>query len=263
MRGVAAAFAAATLAAMCAATPAAAERLFSSLSTHQILITPSFIGTDLVLFGTVEADAANVPRRGGYDLVATVTGPRETLVVRRKESMVGIWVNAESRTFVQVPSYLAVLSTRPVEEIAPLDVLRRLQLGLRRTLLPQQIGPDTADVVRDDPFRTAFLRLKQSHLLYVEVPNAMTFLTPILFSATIPVPAGVPIGTYEVQIRLFADGAPININQGGQEAFEIKKFGFEQFVASSAVNHGLLYGLAAAAMALLTGWLASVIFRRD
>jgi uncharacterized protein (TIGR02186 family) len=174
--------------------------------------------------------------------------------------MFAIWANADSRTFVEVPSYLAMLSTRPAEEIAPLDVLRRLQIGLRRTLLPQRIGPDTADVVRDDPFRNAFLRLKLSHDLFVDAPNAVTFITPILFRATIPLPAGAPIGNYEVDLKLFADGALI---ARGGDAFEIVKFGFEQFVAGAALNHGLLYGLATALMALLTGWLASVVFRRD
>ncbi len=259
MRAALIALALATLA--FAAPPAAqAERLVSSLSSHIIRITPNFVGTQLVLFGIVERDAATVPRRGGYDVVATVKGPPETLVVRRKERVVGIWVNADSRTFVQVPSYLAALSNRPIEQIASLDQARRLQLGMRRTLLPQQIGPDTADVVRDDPFRSAFLRLKESRKLYVEEKDAVNFLTPILYSATIPVPAGVPTGTYNVDLKLFADGALV---ASGTEAFDIVKFGFEQFVAESAMNHGLLYGLTAAAMAMLTGWLASVMFRRD
>ena len=242
------------------AAPAAAERLVSSLSSHRVLITPSFTGTELVLFGTVERDAASVPRRGSYDIVATVSGPRETLVVRRKERMFGIWANADSRTFVEVPSYLAMLSTRPAEEIAPLDVLRRLQIGLRRTLLPQRIGPDTADVVRDDPFRNAFLRLKLSHDLYVDAPNEVTFLTPILFRATIPLPAGAPIGNYDVDLKLFADGALIARTNS---ALEVYKAGFEQIVTTAAREHGFLYGLATALTALLTGWLASVVFRRD
>jgi hypothetical protein len=41
------------------------------------------------------------------------------------------------------------------------------------------------------------------------------------------------------------------------------KVGFEQFIANSAHNHGWLYGLATALMALMTGWLGSVVFRRD
>jgi uncharacterized protein (TIGR02186 family) len=244
-----------------AATPAAAaERLVSSLSSHVVKITPSFTGTELVLFGIVERDVDGPLRRGGYDIVATVKGPPETLVVRRKGRVVGIWVNTDSRTFVQVPSYLATLSNRPIEAIVSLDLARRLQLGLRRTLLPQQIGPDTADVVREDPFRSAFLRLKEGRGLYIEKKTAINFQTSILYSATIPIPAGVPTGTYNVELKLFADGAPI---ASGTEAFDIAKEGFEQFVAESAVNHGLLYGLASAAMAVLTGWLAAVMFRRD
>ncbi|MEN3376364.1 MAG: hypothetical protein V7604_1719, partial [Hyphomicrobiales bacterium] len=48
-----------------------------------------------------------------------------------------------------------------------------------------------------------------------------------------------------------------------QTALEIVKVGFEQFVASAARDHGLLYGLATAMMAVLTGWFASVVFRKD
>jgi uncharacterized protein (TIGR02186 family) len=250
---------AAALALASVAPPAAAEKLVSSLSSHQVRITPSFTGTKLVLFGIIERDA-DMPVRSGYDIVATVSGPRETLVVRRKERIAGIWINSDSRTFVQVPSYLTVLSNRPIEDMVSLDLARRLQLGVRRTLLPQQIGPDTADVVREDPFRGAFLRLKEARKIYVEKNDAVTFITPILYAADIPLPAGVPVGNYEVELKLFADRALV---ARGNEAFEIVKFGFEQFVAESALNHGVWYGLATAAMALMTGWLASVMFRRD
>src|SRR6202035_557942 len=113
-----------------AATPAtAAERLGSSLSSHVIRITPNFVGTQLGLCGVVERDGEAPPRRANYDIVATVRGPPETLVVRRKQRVLGIWVNTDSRTFVQVPSYLATLSSRAVEQIVSLDLARRLQLG--------------------------------------------------------------------------------------------------------------------------------------
>jgi len=48
-----------------------------------------------------------------------------------------------------------------------------------------------------------------------------------------------------------------------QTAFEIVKIGFEQFIATAANQHSLIYGLATAIMALLTGWIASIVFRRD
>ena len=94
--------------------------------------------------------------------MVTVTGPRQTLRTRRKERVLGIWVNIDSREFVRVPSYLAVLSNRPVSDIANQDTLRRLQIGLDNFLLPQRIGADIADTVRDDPFRRAFVRLQNA-----------------------------------------------------------------------------------------------------
>jgi uncharacterized protein (TIGR02186 family) len=242
------------------AAPAGAERIVSSLATHQVFITSQFLGLDLVLFGSVERDAATVPHRSGYDLVVTVTGPRESQVTRRKDRMLGIWVNVDSREFIKVPAYLAVLSTKPYEAFANPEVRRRLQLGLDQTLLPQQIGSDVADVVRDDPFRVAFLRLKGARQLYVERTDAVTFLTPSLYRATIPLPAVVPVGNYDVDLKLFADGALVG---RANSAFEIVKAGFEQFVATSAQTHGVFYGFATVMFALVTGWFASVVFRRE
>ena len=174
--------------------------------------------------------------------------------------MFGIWVNADSRTFVDVPAFLATLSTKPLDTIANPDTLRRLQIGLQQTVLPQQIGRDLADVVANDPFRVAFLRLRSERGLYLEAPNAVTFLTPTLFRASLPIPAEAPVGTYEVDLKLFADGTMI---ARANTAFEIAKVGFEQFVATTAHDNGIWYGLATAMMALMTGWLASVVFRRD
>ena len=249
-------------AALCALAivPARAERIVSSLATHQVFITSQFVGLDLVLFGSVERDATTVPRRGGYDLVVTVTGPKESQVTRRKDRVLGVWVNVESRDFIDVPSYLAVLSTKPFDAIASPELRQRLQLGLQQTMLPQRIGPDTADVVHDDAFRAAFLRLKGARQLYVENTGAVTFLTPTLYRASIPLPAVVPIGNYDVDLKLFADGALVG---RANSAFEIVKAGFEQVVASSAQSHGMLYGLTTVMFALVTGWFASVVFRRD
>jgi uncharacterized protein (TIGR02186 family) len=252
------ALAGATLLAL--ATPAAAERLVSTLSTSRVLIASNFTGADVVLFGSVERDAQTVARRGGYDIVVTVTGPRESVVTFRKERVAGVWVNADSRTFVKAPSYLVVLANRTINDIADVNTLRRTQTGLARTLLPQEIGGDIADSIRDDPFRQAFLRLKIDQRLYAEQQNGVTFLTPALFRATIPIPDNAPTGSYEVDVKLFADGALLARTQ---TAMEVVKVGFEQLVANAARDHGLLYGLATAMMALLTGWFASVVFRKD
>ncbi|HZT27030.1 MAG TPA: TIGR02186 family protein [Pseudolabrys sp.] len=242
------------------AHPAAAERLVVSLSNHRVQITSSFAGEDVVLFGTVEPDRGQAALKQGYDLVVTVTGPRETFRTRRKERVAGIWVNVDSREFVRVPSYLAVLTNRPVADIANPETLRSLQVGLDNFLLPQRIGPDIADTVRNDPYRVAFVRLESEHGLYREAPNAVTFLTPTVFRAAIPLPADIPTGTFGIDVKLFSGGALVARTNS---ALEVIKVGFEQYVADAARDYGLLYGVVTALIALLTGWLASVVFRRD
>jgi uncharacterized protein (TIGR02186 family) len=209
----------------------------------------------------VESDPATPPRES-YDIVVTATGPRQSVVERRKERIFGVWINAASRTFIDVPSYLAVLSNRPFEEIASPDTLRHEQIGLANILLPQQIGSDVADVVPNDPFRQAFVRLKHERQLYGEITTkGVEFLTPTLYRAFIRVPAEAVVGEYKVDVKLFADGAVIARNDKAK--FTIMTVGFERFIANAAVNHGLSYGLATTMMAVMTGWLASVLFRRD
>ena len=198
-------------------------------------------------------------RAAPYDIVATIIGPRESLRTRRKERMLGIWVNTESRTFVDAPAYLAVLASRPLDAIVSPETRRRLQLGIANTPLPELVHNDIGEV-SNDPFRAALVRLMRDRTLYSEKPNAVTFLTPTLFRASLSLPAGVPIGSYAVDVKLFSEGAFIAQTDS---AFEIVKVGFEQFVVSESREHGLLYGMTTAAMALLTGWIASVVFRRD
>lgn len=251
-------FAVTTLLSALAIAPstAIAERLISSLSNHQVLVSSSFAGAELVLFGSVERDGATVPRRSGYNLVVTVVGPRQTMVTRRKDRVFGIWANAQSRTFVGAPSYLAVLSNKPLDEIASLGLQQRLDIGMDNVPLPQTPSMQPTDLL----FREALIRLKKDSGLYVEEPNSVTFLTPSLFRTTIRLPAEAPVGSYEVEVKLFADGT--NIARTAS-ALEVVKVGVEQFIASSARDHGFLYGLGTTLMALLTGWFASVVFRRD
>ncbi len=237
--------------------PASAERLITSLSSHQVLVSSSFTGIELVLFGSIEPDKQPVQRKGGYNIIVTVAGPREMMVVRRKDRVAGIWTNAESQSFLRAPAYVAVLSNKPLDEIAPAEMLRRMEVGLN--VVPR---PYVAAGIQsgEETFRDALIRLRKDRRLFVEDGSAVTFITPNLFRATIKLPAEAPVGTYDVDVRLFADNVAL---ARATSALEVVKVGIEQFIASAAQNHGVLYGLFTTLMALATGWFASIVFRRD
>jgi uncharacterized protein (TIGR02186 family) len=258
--GLAVALALAALTLALTPKPAPAERLIVSVSNRRVTVTPNYAGEELVLFGSVERDGETDSFPKAYDLVVTVSGPRADFVTRRKERAFGIWVNADSRQFLEVPSYLAIFANRPFDAITSVELQRSLRLGLDHVVLTQRVGTDYADVVATDPFRRAFIRLRSERGLYRQNTGAVTFLTPTLFRTTIPLPGEVPIGDYNVDIKLLSGGAFVTSTT---TMFEVVKVGFEQFVASAAQQRALLYGLTIVAMALLTGWLASVVFRRD
>lgn len=247
------------LAVMLTASAAQAERLVVSLSNARIAVTSNYVGENLVLFGTVQPDTGG-HLQSDYALVVTASGPPETLRTRRKARVLGIFVNVDSREFVRVPSYLTIITDRPIAQIAGPEVVRRLQVGMDNYILTQRVGADFADTVSGDPFRTAFIRLKQQQNLYGQSATAVTFLTPTVFRASIPVPANAATGRYGVDVKVFAQGAMVARTA---TSFDVTKAGVEQYVVESSQDHGLLYGLATMSMALAIGWLASVVFRRD
>ena len=87
------------------AVPARAQSLVSDLSNHLVAITSDFTGAEVLLFGSIVAEG---------DIVVTIAGPRIPVVVRRKQRVLGIWMNTDTIEFNNTPAFYAVASTRPI-----------------------------------------------------------------------------------------------------------------------------------------------------
>lgn len=235
------------------AQTAYAERLVTSLSTHRVLISSNFTGTSLVLFASIEDVDTPRDKPKKYDIAITVRGPATTFVTRKKERILGLWVNYESRRYPDTPSYLAVLSNRSPAEFGPLELQTKYRLGLSFAALPPSI-------LADEEFGNALLRVKKAEGLFYEETNAVTFLTPTLFRATVPIPGTAPTGPYEIDVHVFANGV---LAAQQTTAIEVVKTGFEAFVAQSAREARLDYGLGVAFLAFVVGTLAGLVFRRN
>ena len=250
--------AAVILTAALGATSAGAESLVALLSSHRVSITSNYTGSSVVVFGAIERDAQSIARAGGYEVVVTVRGPRQAITVREKEARGPVWLNREQQKFPNAPAYLGVFASRPITEITTDPLRSRLRVGLEAIVEAPDFTLDRG--TQDDPFRDALIRLKKREGLYMEVERGVTFLTPTLFRAGVPLPATAPPGNYDVDVTLFADTVVLARTQTN---FELVKVGFEESVGELARDWSALYGISTAAVAVLFGWVANVIFRRD
>jgi uncharacterized protein (TIGR02186 family) len=260
-----------------AAAPVRAESLIVTLSERTVDITSNFTGSTITVFGAVRRDAATVPRASDYDVVVTVTGPQSDRVTRLKERVLGVWVNTRARTFEDVPSAYTVLSNRPVSEIAHSSLLRRFQIGIEQVLphqdddsvsndndregeLDSQVEAPEPDGIDQRVFERAFLRLQSQARVYQEDPNAVAVIDNTLFRARATFPADVPLGLFDVNVYLFSGGVLLAEERVG---ILVRKTGFEQFIFRMSQRDQLMYGGLAVVLALFTGWLGSVVFRRS
>ena len=226
----------------------AVETLVADLSSYRISITSSFQGAELLLFGATE---------GGGDVVVVVRGPTEDLVVRRKSRIAGIWVNRDAIAFTNVPSYYAVASTRPLDEVLSQSQRRRLQIGARHLeMRPAESAASETEIAR---YREALTRNKERAGLFQEAPGTVAFLDSTLFRTTVQFPANAPVGRYNAEVYLVRDGQIITAQS---TPLFISKSGIERALFDFANRRPALYGILAVVLASLAGWLASVVFRR-
>ncbi len=240
---------------MLAAAPAQAQSLVTTLSTDLVPILSNFTGERIAVFGVIDPGGAARPK-AGWDVVVSVRGPRGAVTVRRKESWGPLWLNLDQRRYIAIPSFISVISNRPLDLIAQAEVRDDLRLGVEPLIPPQ-----TAARGANDPrFREALQRLREKQGFFFEKPEHVRFISPNVFQAQIELPGAAPLGNYDVEVALFSDGAQVTKTNLG---FRVTKTASEQWVASFAHEHGVWYGLATAIIAVLVGWLASLVFRRD
>lgn len=235
-----------------------AERLDIGVSTDEIAIASDFAGANITVFGALEGADPYLLELGEYDVIVALVGPRLETTVRRKERVLGIWINRRSMTFEPVAASYSLSSTRPVDEIADNIILDRYEIGpdgIR--LVPTGAIGDGSSVAE---FRDALRRLKENNGLYESQPHGVDFVSSSLFRATIRIPANVPLGEHTIRAYLFKSGEFV---MEREISLRVVKTGIEQYIFEAAYDDALLYGLFSVGLAMLTGWLGSLIFRKN
>lgn len=233
----------------------AEPKLVPDISSRSIEIRYSFSGAQLLLFGAILYPGGRVPRRPA-DVIVVLKGPVEPILVREKEKIGFIWMNADKNSFRSAPSFYAVASSAPVRQLVDERTAAIYELGLQDLQLSPGGG---ALPEKERQFEAGLLDLREREGLYAEHPHGVEISEGVLYRARIGIPSQVPVGTYTAETFLVSDGKVI---AAATKEIEIDKSGFERFVALAARRHGFLYGLAAVALSLGLGWAAALAFRR-
>jgi uncharacterized protein (TIGR02186 family) len=230
-------------------------RLVPDISARSVEIRYSFTGAQLLLFGAILYPGGRVPQRPA-NVIVVLKGPVEPILVREKQKLAGIWMNADSNRFRSAPSFYAVASSAPVRRLVDERTAAIYELGLQDLQLSPSGG---ALPEKERRFESGLLDLRTRQGLYAEHPHGVEISEGVLYRARISIPSQVPVGTYTAETFLVDDGKVI---AAATKEIEIGKSGFERWVALTARRHAFLYGLAAVLLSLGLGWAAATIFRR-
>ena len=232
--------------------------LVPDVSQRDIEIRYSFTGADLLLFGAILYPGGRLPNDDKpTDIVVVVKGPTQSILVREKAKLGGVmWINAARLRYRSAPSYYAIASSRPIEQLMNARTRAIYELGLGSL----QLSPaSSAPPSEQERFARGLVDLKGRSALYVESPGAVEITDGVLYRARVAIPARVPVGRFTAETFLIRDG---RVLAAATREIEIRKSGFERFVAYSAEHWSIAYGLVAVALSVLFGWAAGWIARR-
>jgi uncharacterized protein (TIGR02186 family) len=227
--------------------------LVPEVSQHEVQVRQGFRGTELLLFGAILTPDGT---RAGqdYDIVVVLKGPTRSIILREKQRIAGIWVNAESTEFRSAPTFFAVASSKPINRIVDDKTAAIYELGLPWL----QLSPIGAYNPKEQArFSGGLVDLMRREQLYKDDPKGVKISEQVLYQARIKLPSSVQTGTYTAETFAITKGRVV---ASAIARVEVKKQGFERAVAQFAEYNGFFYGLLAVAMSVAMGFMAGRLF---
>ena len=230
--------------------------LVPEVSQSRVEVRQGFTGADLLLYGAV-IDPRGAASNTRYDIVVVLKGPTEPIRLREKDRIAGIWMNAGSNDFRSAPSFFAVVSSRPVDEIVDPLTAAIYELGTEFIQLSPtgQIEPE-----EQARFARGLVEMRERAGLYKEETGGVRISEGVLYQARIALPSNVTTGEYTAETFAIANG---RVLASATADIEVVKVGLEGRVVYFSERWSLFYGLGAILLSLSMGWLAGRLFAKS
>lgn len=226
---------------------AANDGLTLALADKHVDITTNFSGRNVVVFGVNETGGA---------LVVTLTGPAAYTLMRKKGQALGIWVNAKTYGFKDVPLYYDYALNGDERDLGSMDLLRADGIGVNAM---QYVVRGRVPSTQARPFHEALIRQKQQAKHYAYDAQSIELIGGKLFKVNFELPADVPTGEYVVKAMVYDGNVKIAERR---EYLQIRQAGFSARLYSYATNHSFFYGVGVVIFAVFMGYAANVILAR-
>ncbi|MEM8724671.1 MAG: TIGR02186 family protein, partial [Pseudomonadota bacterium] len=176
--------------------------LVPEVSQSRIEVRQGFTGANLLLYGAI-VDPRGPAAETEYDIVVVLKGPTEPIRLREKERIAGIWMNAGATDFRSAPSFFAVASSRPVEEIVDPRTAAIYELGTEFIQLSPSgvIEPEI-----QSRFARGLVDMRQRLGLYKQDSEGVRIKERVLYQARIELPSNVTTEPYTAETFAIADG---------------------------------------------------------
>ena len=231
----------------------AAEQVVLGLSSDKVSITTSFNGSQILIFGAVKRETAII-EDPQLEVLITVAGPSEPVMVRRKARRAGIWVNTQAVEVDRAPSFYAVATSGPLDDVLSATENLRHNITIDRAIRLVGVPEQVTDA---ENFTTALVRVRTASGLYQRLEGAVAVDQQTLFRSSISMPSNLTEGTYVARIFLTRGGQVVSQYE---TPIEVRKVGLERWLFVLSRQQPMIYGLMSLAVAILAGWGASAGF---
>ncbi len=230
--------------------------LVPEVSQSRIEVRQGFTGANLLLYGAI-VDPRGIRGNREYDVIVVLKGPSEPIRLREKERIAGIWMNAASSDFRSAPSFFAVASSQPIEEIVDPLTAAIYEFGTEFI----QLSPTGQIEPREQArFSRGLVEMREGLGLYKEAPRGVRISEGVLYQARISLPSNVTTGRYTAETFAIAEG---RVLASATADIEVVKTGLEGTVVFASQRYAPLYGLGAIALSVFMGWFAGRVLARD
>ena len=235
------------------AAPIAAEEVVLGMSHDEVAITATFDGSEILVFGAIKRESKISPVP--LQVIVAVSGPSEPLLVRRKERKFGIWVNTDTVEVDLAPSFYAVATSAPWDQVVTDTEDLRHKISINRAI--RSVGAPM-HIENAQSFSDAVMRIRKKSGLYQLRENTVAVDQQTLFRTSIEMPANLTEGNYKTRIFLTRNG---QILSHFETDIAVRKVGLERFLFTLSRKNPLVYGLMSLAIAIFAGWSASAVFQ--